>query len=195
MIINAGVGSGGGGVTSFNGRTGSVTPQSGDYTASQVGALPTSGGTMNGVINMNGNRITNVGNAQSNNDAVNYYQFMKTQGLINVNGGFGSSGVYAEMFSSPSYSSASSKFSSICFFIPVGYSQLSGVDTIFYLATFTSSEIIGINFDYVINGTQKTLLGNSMSVQIMYPTTGLTFSGGRFQATQPGTYIVAVSAS
>lgn len=31
-----------GGVTSFNGRTGAVTPQSGDYTAAQVGAVPTS---------------------------------------------------------------------------------------------------------------------------------------------------------
>lgn len=30
------------GVTSFNGRTGVVTPQSGDYTASMVGAAPTS---------------------------------------------------------------------------------------------------------------------------------------------------------
>lgn len=31
-----------GGVTSFKGRTGAVTPQSGDYTADQVGAVPTS---------------------------------------------------------------------------------------------------------------------------------------------------------
>lgn len=29
------------GVTSFNGRTGAVTPQSGDYTAADVGAVPT----------------------------------------------------------------------------------------------------------------------------------------------------------
>lgn len=32
-----------GGVTSFNGRTGAVTPQTGDYTAAQVGALPSDG--------------------------------------------------------------------------------------------------------------------------------------------------------
>jgi len=31
-----------GGVTSFKGRTGAVTPQSGDYIAAQVGAVPTS---------------------------------------------------------------------------------------------------------------------------------------------------------
>lgn len=36
------------GVTSFKGRTGDVNPQSGDYTAAQVGALPTSGGTLTG---------------------------------------------------------------------------------------------------------------------------------------------------
>ena len=38
-----GSGSGGGGtagVASFNGRTGAVTPQSGDYTAAMVGARP-----------------------------------------------------------------------------------------------------------------------------------------------------------
>ena len=44
------------GVSSFNGRTGNVTPQSGDYTASQVGALPISGGTLTG--NLTGKYIT-----------------------------------------------------------------------------------------------------------------------------------------
>lgn len=37
-----------GGVKTFNGRTGNVTPQSGDYTPEQVGALPSSGGTLTG---------------------------------------------------------------------------------------------------------------------------------------------------
>ena len=36
--IDTGVVAQGGGVTSFNGRTGAVTPQSGDYTAAMVGA-------------------------------------------------------------------------------------------------------------------------------------------------------------
>lgn len=35
----------GAGVNSFNGRTGTVTPQSGDYTAAQVGAAPQTSGT------------------------------------------------------------------------------------------------------------------------------------------------------
>lgn len=46
------IGGGDAGVTSFAGRTGAVTPQSGDYTAAMVGALPTSGGTMTGAITM-----------------------------------------------------------------------------------------------------------------------------------------------
>ena len=55
------VGGGGeAGVASFNGRTGAVVPQAGDYTAEQVGALPISGGTMTGDIDMGGNNIDNV---------------------------------------------------------------------------------------------------------------------------------------
>ena len=46
------IGGGEAGVTSFAGRTGAVTPQSGDYTAAMVGALSTSGGTMTGAITM-----------------------------------------------------------------------------------------------------------------------------------------------
>lgn len=42
------------GVISFNGRSGAVKPASGDYTASQVGALPTSGGTVSGTLTMGG---------------------------------------------------------------------------------------------------------------------------------------------
>ena len=39
-----------GGVTSFNSRTGAVTPQTGDYTADMVGALPTQTGTQGQVL-------------------------------------------------------------------------------------------------------------------------------------------------
>ncbi len=42
------------GVTSFKGRKGAVAPQAGDYTAAQVGALPISGGTINGNIDVKG---------------------------------------------------------------------------------------------------------------------------------------------
>ena len=37
-----------GGVARFNGRSGAVVPQSGDYTAQMVGALPSSGGSLTG---------------------------------------------------------------------------------------------------------------------------------------------------
>lgn len=42
------------GVQSFNGRTGAVMPQDGDYTAEQVGAVPISGGTMTGALVLSG---------------------------------------------------------------------------------------------------------------------------------------------
>ena len=42
------------GVSSFNGRGGDVTPQSGDYTASDVGALPSTGGTLSGNLTIKG---------------------------------------------------------------------------------------------------------------------------------------------
>lgn len=51
-------GGGASGVASFNGRTGVVVPQNGDYTAEQVGALPVSGGTLTGALNMGNNKIT-----------------------------------------------------------------------------------------------------------------------------------------
>lgn len=44
------------GVTSFKGRTGAVTPQAGDYTAQQVGALPITGGTLTGDVTIDPGR-------------------------------------------------------------------------------------------------------------------------------------------
>lgn len=42
------------GVTSFKGRKGAVTPQAGDYSAADVGALPISGGTLTGNLTIKG---------------------------------------------------------------------------------------------------------------------------------------------
>jgi len=46
------------GVTSFNGRSGEVVPQEGDYTAQQVGALPITGGTVTGNVTVGGSSPT-----------------------------------------------------------------------------------------------------------------------------------------
>lgn len=59
-VLSAIGGGGAAGVASFNGRTGTVVPQDGDYTAEQVGALPVSGGTMTGNLDMGGNNVDNV---------------------------------------------------------------------------------------------------------------------------------------
>ena len=67
-------GQGGGGVagvSSFNGRTGAVVPQDGDYTAEQVGALPISGGTMTGALNMGANKITTTTTPIETSDVTN----------------------------------------------------------------------------------------------------------------------------
>lgn len=56
-------GQGGGGeagVASFNGRTGAVTPDQGDYTAALVGAVDKAGDTMTGDLDMSGNDVTGV---------------------------------------------------------------------------------------------------------------------------------------
>ena len=55
------VGGGGeAGVASFNGRTGAVTPDQGDYTAALVGAVDKAGDTMTGDLDMSGNDVTGV---------------------------------------------------------------------------------------------------------------------------------------
>lgn len=48
------------GVASFNGRTGVVTSQAGDYTAEQVGAVSLAGGTMTGNLILNGDPTNNL---------------------------------------------------------------------------------------------------------------------------------------
>lgn len=53
-------------VISVNGQTGAVTLGAGD-----IGALPLTGGTMSGVIDMNGAKITNVGTPTAAQDAAN----------------------------------------------------------------------------------------------------------------------------
>lgn len=53
-------GGGSAGVSSFNGRTGVVVPQEGDYTAEQVGAVSLSGGTMTGNLILNGDPTNNL---------------------------------------------------------------------------------------------------------------------------------------
>ena len=53
-------GGGAAGVASFNGRTGAVTPDQGDYTAALVGAVDKAGDTMTGDLDMSGNDVTGV---------------------------------------------------------------------------------------------------------------------------------------
>lgn len=59
-------------VTSFNGRTGAVTSQAGDYTPEMVGSISSNGGTVNGNLVFEGeNKITIAIEPQEDNDVVN----------------------------------------------------------------------------------------------------------------------------
>lgn len=50
---------------SFNGRTGAVVPAAGDYTAAQVGALPSSGGNLTGPIYSTSSSVIQYGDASN----------------------------------------------------------------------------------------------------------------------------------
>jgi hypothetical protein len=71
-----------GGVTSFSSRTGAVVPQSGDYTAAQVGALPAADdlsaiATANataGSVAMNGHKLTGLANGSASSDSAAFGQ-------------------------------------------------------------------------------------------------------------------------
>lgn len=54
-----------GGVTSFNSRTGAITPQAGDYTADMVGAIPTQTGTQGQVLGFTANNTVGAMDAPS----------------------------------------------------------------------------------------------------------------------------------
>ena len=58
------------GVTSFNGRTGAVTPAQGDYTAALVGAVDKAGDTMTGDLDMSGHTVTGISDALEATDAL-----------------------------------------------------------------------------------------------------------------------------
>jgi hypothetical protein len=86
------IGGGSSGVSSFDGRTGAVTPQSGDYSAAQVSALPatddlsaiaTSNATA-GNISLNSHKITNLTNGSSPQDAAAFGQ-IPTAGTSSTN--------------------------------------------------------------------------------------------------------------
>ena len=84
-VLSAIGGGGAVGVASFNGRTGTVVPQDGDYTAEQVGALPVSGGTMTGNLDMGGNQIRGVLSMVANGSTGNAgVQFASNGNFTNI---------------------------------------------------------------------------------------------------------------
>lgn len=164
-------------------------PQQGDYTAEQVGALSIDGGTLNGVLNMGNNKITNINPGTTSGNAVEFKQFKdvkKITGHIMVND---YNDVYARVANNGSY--YMNKFRSFSSFIPIGFTDLSSKKTIFYLVVFSESGSIGPTFYYYYDN--KVFFGDNYNVQIMYPTSGLTYNKSRgFVCSTPGFYVVAV---
>ena len=88
------------GVKSFNGRSGQVVPQKGDYTAEMVcarpnswvptaeetNALPAAGGTMSGPVDMGNNRITGLGDGTAQTDAATKKQLDEAIAKLGVDG-------------------------------------------------------------------------------------------------------------
>ena len=72
-------------VNSFNGRSGVVTPQAGDYTAEMVGALPITGGTLQGDLSIASYSITSHYTVDFlyRKGNVAYYQYPVLRGIQN----------------------------------------------------------------------------------------------------------------
>lgn len=174
------------GVTSFNGRTGEVVPLQGDYTAEQVGALSIDGGTLNGVLNMGNNKITNIAPGTKSGDAVEYKQFNSIASTIGSISFYPDA--YIKVYGGATYS-GNKKYEKLRCFIPVFYTELSGRKTIFYLVFFSENTTISPNFTYYLNN--RKYVATNYDVQIMYPNSGLTYTN-EFVCTQPGYYIINI---
>lgn len=68
------------GVTSFNGRTGSVTPQSGDYTAEQVGAIPQVNGAAGQFLGFTAENVVGAVDAPSSGGEASQKDFIILSG-------------------------------------------------------------------------------------------------------------------
>lgn len=73
------------GVTSFNGRTGTVTPVATDYPPDLIGAVNKAGDTMTGDLNMGSNKVTGVSSIVANGSTGNSgVQFASNGNFTNI---------------------------------------------------------------------------------------------------------------
>ena len=144
--------SGSGGVASFNNRTGIVTPQSGDYTATQVGALPSTDdlstiATVNATaanVSMNSHRITNLANGTTGTDAATFGQLPSSSTPLPL--ARGGTGVNAA--------------SNAALLTDLGAAQIAGTAFTGYVAP----GVVGLTFNTAIS--VNAALGNVFSVTL-----------------------------
>lgn len=72
------------GVTSFNGRTGTVTPVATDYPPDLIGAVNKAGDTMSGDLNMGGNKVTGVSSIVANGSTADGLRFESNGATVRV---------------------------------------------------------------------------------------------------------------
>lgn len=72
------------GVSSFNGRTGAVTPVATDYPPDLIGAVNKSGDTMSGDLNMGGNKVSGVISIVANGSTTDGLRFESNGATVRV---------------------------------------------------------------------------------------------------------------
>lgn len=72
------------GVTSFNGRTGTVTPVATDYPPDLIGAVNKAGDTMTGDLNMGSNKVTGVSSIVANGSTVDNIKFESNGTIVGI---------------------------------------------------------------------------------------------------------------
>lgn len=167
-------------VTSVFGRNGSVTAQSGDYTAAQVGALPSTDSLANiatanpaaGDVSVNSHKVTNLANGSAATDAAAFGQLPSSSTPLALTDG--GTGVNAA--------------SNTTLLSDLGAAQLAGAA----FTGFVAPKVISLTFSSTINVDAS--LGNVYEVTltastgtIANPTNPLDGQLLRFRISQDGT--------
>lgn len=159
--------------------------------------LELSGGTMSGAINMDSNKITNLAPGTSGKDAVNYNQVNEA---INAPGYFQVSGErysYAHVFAaicSPQMSGVGFIINN-AYLIPLNWKPSNySYGTVTYLLINTSSNN-NIRGRYSLYSPESEAGFGILSMycndgELLYPSSGVTFSGNTITVAEPGFYVI-----
>ena len=159
--------------------------------------LELSGGTMSGAINMGSNKITNLAPGTSRKDAVNYNQVSTTinaPGYLQVSGGkLFSEHVFAAICS-PQMSGGGFTINN-AYLIPLNWKPSNyehGTVTYLLINTSSNNNIRG-NYSFYSPDSEAGfgILGTICNGgELLYPSSGVTFSGNTITVAEPGFYVI-----